>query len=62
MFQGGNIDILSGSLTNNGMAPASIFDILTRSALTCSQRAGAQLVCMRSGFLISHFLITDFLC
>ena len=26
MFQGGNIDTLSGSLTNNGMVPASIFD------------------------------------
>ena len=37
MFQGGNIDMLSGSLTNNGMVPASFFDILTRSALTCSQ-------------------------
>ena len=41
MFQGGNIDILSDSLSNDGMVPASIFDI-TRSALTCSQRARRQ--------------------
>jgi hypothetical protein len=42
MFQGGNVDILSGSLTNNGMVQAIVFDILTRSALAhCSQRTGA---------------------
>ena len=42
MFQGGNIDILSGSLTNNGMVPASIFDILTRSALTAHSAPGLR--------------------
>ena len=48
MFQGGTLDIytldiLSGSLTNKGMVPASIFDILTRSALTVTARRGSDL-------------------
>ena len=28
MFEGGNIDILSGTLTNNGMVPARNFEIM----------------------------------
>ena len=37
-----DIDILAGSPTNNGMAPASVFDILTRSALTAHSAPGLR--------------------
>ena len=49
MFQGGNIDILTGSLTNHGMVPASNFDILDAFGPHCSQRAGAQITRFRRG-------------
>ena len=42
MFQGGIIYILPGAFTNNGMVPASVFDILTRSALTAHSAPGLR--------------------
>ena len=38
-----------GFLTNNGMPPANIFDILVRSALTVLTCAGAQITRFRQG-------------
>ena len=38
-----------GLLTNNGMLPASIFDILARSTLTAHVRPGAQITRFRRG-------------
>ena len=42
MSQGSIIYILLGFITNNGMPPANIFDILVRSALTAHVRRGSD--------------------